>query len=398
MTKKQKNKNNGSALVFVLIIAMVLALTGMSLLKVGVNNRLLTIHNARQVKARSAAECGQTKALWGMNEKLKNYPWSDSWLPSGTDVALEGTDETFSYKVAGDKVNGYRVKSVGNSGNIQRSIESTLGLNGLFEYAILTKELLDLKSGTVVDWYNYDSDDGPLKIGTKSTGKGQVVLHSGNIVKGHLTIGVDGDTTNVINDTGADVKGDTYAVTEDIPIPMMTVPAWLASQTFKPDVTGTTTLTTSGKYKNIWLKNSDILTIDGPVTLYITDSMILGNGAQLQILDTNPNASLTIYMDGDLTTDYGGFINNLTKNSQKLTIYGLAGCGKIEFKTDCDFYGVMYAPETDIIMRSSVNIYGAVTGKSFRQFAAANLYYDASLRIVDVYSAGVRFKVQRWYE
>ncbi|MHC4221068.1 MAG: DUF7305 domain-containing protein [Planctomycetota bacterium] len=398
MTKKKQIKRNGTALVFVLLIAMVLAITGMSLLKVGLNNRLYTIYNASKVKARGAAESGQTKGLWAMNEKLRNFPWSESPLPSGTDVPLEGTDETFSYKVMGNKADGYRLDSVGTSGGIEQSISSTLDLKGLFEYAILTTGLLDLKSGTVVDWYNNDADDDLLKVGTLSTKDDNVFLHSGTTVKGHLSIGVDGELTDVINDTGSDVQGDTYALTEAPEISIMTVPDWVKAMPQQGPITGSTTISSSGKYSGISLMNSEVLTIDGDVTLYITGGTGLGTGAQLQIDATNPDASLTLYLDGDLITNNGGFINNLTHDSKKLTIYGLAGCDKVEFKSDCDFYGVIYAPETDLLMRSSVNIYGAVTGGSFRQFSAANFYYDASLRIVDVYSAGVRFKVQRWYE
>ncbi|MBL7184843.1 MAG: prepilin-type N-terminal cleavage/methylation domain-containing protein [Phycisphaerae bacterium] len=137
---------------------------------------------------------------------------------------------------------------------------------------------------------------------------------------------------------------------------------------------------------------------DDSVTLYITDDIGLDRLGQLQISSTNPDASLTLYLGGDFITNNGGYINNLTNDPKKLKIYCLDSCSKVEFKTNCDLYGAIYGPNTDIIMRNSVSIHGAVLGKTFVQSATATFYYDASLREGDVNDEGVHFVVKRWHE
>jgi hypothetical protein len=103
-------------------------------------------------------------------------------------------------------------------------------------------------------------------------------------------------------------------------------------------------------------------------------------------------------LGGNLYVDNSGAINNLTKDPTKLQIFGLDTCQNMDFKNSGTFYGAIYAPEADIHLFNSFNLYGAVVGKSFSQDMNANFYYDMNLREVDPTMIGVYLVVKRWSE
>ena len=81
-----------------------------------------------------------------------------------------------------------------------------------------------------------------------------------------------------------------------------------------------------------------------------------------------------------------------------MKIYGLNGCENITLKNDSDFYGVIYAPNADVVMMNSADVFGAVIAKSFEQKNSATFNYDASLRDSSIDDEGIRFVVRGWHE
>ena len=400
MSKSLQLKKLGSAIALVLIALVVLLLMGTGLLSLGLHGRILAIRTVSQIAARCAADSGLTKAVFEMNKKLEVKPWNDSTLPLVTDEVLPN-DATFSYIVTGDSSSGYVVQSVGKSGQAERNVNGTLRLRGIFEYAIFVKDSIELKNGTEVDWYNYDADDESMQLGTNSITGGSVAMKTGVTINGDVVVGVGGDPDVVINSkTLATITGDTSALTEENELSPVTVPQYLQSMPSLGTITDTVTITSSAKYDGINIGNSKIITIDGAVELYILGDVILDNSAQIQIVDanTNPDASLTLYLGGNLITKNGGTINNMTLDPTKLKIYGLDGCQSIDFKTAADFYGAIYAPNADVRLHNSVEFFGAVVCNSFIQDVFADFHYDFSLRDVNINDVGVQFVVKRWRE
>jgi hypothetical protein len=178
------------------------------------------------------------------------------------------------------------------------------------------------------------------------------------------------------------------------------VPDNLLSSPSQGVITSPTTITTSAKYDSINLGNSEIITIDGSVTLYVVGDVILDNSAEIQIVEpqTNPNASLVLYLGGNIIMQNGGTINNLAKNPTILKIYALDSCTSISFKNSGNFYGAIYAPAADVHQYNSVQMYGAIVANNFRQDVNADFYYDASLRDVSLNDEGARFVIKKWSE
>ena len=396
MKKLLQSKKRGSAIPLVMLVAVILLAMGTGLLRLGLGSRIFSIRTTSDITAQCAADAGLTKAIFEMNEKLKVETWDSSTLPLGTNISLPNCDAVFSYTVTGNLGSGYTIQSTGNSDQAQRTVSCTLQLQGPFEAAIFTEQYLYMKNGSVVDWYNYDADDGNLKIGTNSTASGSVRLGNSVTIKGDVAVGVGGDPDTVITlGNSATIEGQTTALTEKQELLPVTVPEALQSLPSGGTIREDTIITSSAKYNRIDLGNSETVTISGDVTLYITGDVILGNSAELQIEE---DASLSLYLGGNLEGKNSSIINNLTRDPQKLKIYGLDSCESMRFKNNTDLHGAIYAPDADVVMDNSATVYGAVVAKNFYMKNSGTFNYDASLREASVNDEVVYFTIKNWRE
>jgi len=396
MNKMLKSKKRGSAIPLAVVAVLILLAMGTGLLGLGLHSRIHSIRTASDIAARSAADAGLMKALFEMNEKLKVEPWNGSSLPQETNISLPYCDAVFSYTVTGDLGSGYIVESTGISGQAQRTVSCTLQLRGPFEAAIFTKNGMELKNSAVVDWFNYTEDDKIMQIGTNSTTAGSVILRNSATVYGDVVVGMGGDPGVVINDYGATVTGDTRALTERYVMQPITVPEWLQSLLSSGPIQNDTIITNSAKYSSIDLGNSETVTISsGDITIYITGDITLGNSAELEIEN---DASLILYLGGDFEGKNSSTVNNETQDAQKLKIYGLDSCETIRFKNGSDLYGAIYAPNADVVMDNSADIYGSVVSKSFEQRNSGTFNYDVMLRDVSINDEALYFTITNWHE
>ena len=407
MKKLLKSKRRGSAIPLAIVVVLILLAMGTGLLSMGLNSRTFSTRTTSDITARCAADTGLTMALYQMNQKLAVKPWSSSSLPTAKETSLLHCDATYTYDVTGDLNKGFIMAAVGISENAVRAVYATIGLQGLFEHAILTKGSLVLKAGTTIDGYNsadpFDTDF-KVNIGTQSTADSMVVLNSGVIINGDVLVGLGGDPDSVIKDLGA-TTGDQLGGTENDPLPTITPPATLLDTGL--DITAksetiTITPADSGQYGNISLSSSvtsGILEIDGgDVVLYITGDIDLGNSCEIIVRD---GSSLTIYVDGDIVTDNGSSIGteNPTKDAMTLQLYGTGGVGQdFDIKAKNDWTGVIYAPNADVDLYAGGDAYGAIVAGSFEFKSGGNYYYDEALREVSMEEEGVSFVIERWYE
>jgi len=149
--KLLKSTRRGSAIPQVVVAIIILFAMGVELLSLGFNGRIYSMRIASDIKARCAADGGLEMALFEMNQKLQIKPFNEGTLPQAIDVKLPYSDKVCSYRVTGNPGSGYVITSLGQSGQAKRDVRATIGLQSPFNNAILTKESLTLKSGTVVD-------------------------------------------------------------------------------------------------------------------------------------------------------------------------------------------------------------------------------------------------------
>ena len=402
LAEGRKRRRGGSAVVLVVLAAVILSSLGVGLLRIGLSSRIYATRTARDIEARCAADAGLAKAVHAMNEKLKVKPWSDSGLPAETGQALPNCDAMFSYDVTVDSGN-YTVASVGSSAEALRNTTSILRLKGLFEGAIVTQGPLILKPGMLVDGYNSSdpSDtDVDLQIATTSTAADQVVLNMGVTIDGDVFVGVDGDPSTVIKDLGGST-GYRSCLTEEIEFPAVTLPGYTSPDTIIEAKGTPVTIgpADSGRYTGISLKRTNevgsLEVAGGDVVLYVTGDIDMGQDCEIIIAD---GASLTVYIDGDISADNNSGFNNLTQIPGNLKIYGTGTDQNFDIKAKSDVFGAVYAPNADITVMANGDVYGSVVANSFEMKAGGNFYYDEALSQVTVDDEGVRFIVKRWTE
>jgi hypothetical protein len=415
MKKQLKSKRSGSAIPLVVVAIIVLLAMGVGLLSLGFNGRIYSLRTASDIKARCAADAGLEMALFEMNEKLKVKPWNDSTLPEAADVKLPYYDATCSYKVIGTLAGGYRLQSVGKSGDAHRAVSATIKLQSGFSHAILTKEQLVLKSGTTVDGYNSaDSTDTDFEvdIGSQSNANDSVILNMGCVVNGDVFVATGADLDGAIKGAGT-VTGSKYTSPPE-PLPTVTAPVLDPKPAI--DVTGQTVKLTpedSGSYPEIYLRQGVILDkkkiIDtvpsllevsgGDVVLHLTGDIQLENSCEIVVKE---DSSLTIYIDGNIHCRNGSSINMEAPSEQAetLQIY-TTGQDKqfIDVKAKSEFTGIIYAPDDDVVLYAKGDAYGSVVAKSFDYKAGGNFHFDEALRDdVSIDDEAVIFVVNRWYE
>lgn len=372
-----------------MLAAVFLFIIGAGLLSLGFNRRLYSIRSNHQLAARSAADYGLTEAVHQMNLRLLaglNPP-----LPAKNSEPVPGSHATYSYTVT--KNGGtYSVRAWGTSGSITKTVLCNLRLKSAFEYAILTKDTLDIGSLSKVGCDNCPEDN-KLKIGTTNNpnADAEIILNPNAVVDGDILLG-QGGTPSLVIGPGA-TYGNIYAVATDFDLPTPTVPSYLASAPDGGSKSDPATIT-SGKYQNLTLGNSKTLNITGNVELYITGDITLRKSAEI-ILD--PDAKLTIYLAGSLEGKNSAGFNNKTNDPTKLAIYGLSS-GDINIKNSGDFRGIIYAPDADVDIYAKDKVFGSVIANKYTQASKVEFQYDANLRKVTESDKLVRFVPTYWQE
>jgi len=398
--KLHLSNGKGSAITLVLLSVVILLVTGMGLLSIGLRSQILAVRTTSDIAARLAADAGLTEAVYQMKEKLKIKPWDDNTLPAATEASLPNFEGVFSYTVLPESTSLYKIESAGEYGVSSRTVRCSLGLRTPFEYAIFMQDTIELRTGTTIDWYNFDGDD-ELQIGTNSVDDGAIDAHVGITINGDVVVGVDGDPDTVIDSRNeVAITGDTYALSEDYELPPITVPAYLESLGSDGTITNSINLWGARKYDGIGLSPGEVITIAGPTIVYVIGDVVLDNSSVLKVVDeaTNPAAFLILYLGRDLICRNEGVINNQAKDAQKIKIYGLESCESIDFYTTSTFYGAIYAPNADVRLHNAVEFFGAVIAQSFIQYVSADFHYDATLNEGTVNDECVSFVIKHWSE
>ena len=401
MNKLLRPNSKGSVIAMVMLTLVILLVVGVGLLHLGMQSRVFSVKTSSSMAARCAADAGLVKAMYEMNQKIKTKPWIDSTLPSAANAVLPNCDATYSYKVAKNPQGDYVITSVGKMGDETNTITCVLKVQSPFDYAMFGSRYLWLKAGTTVEGYNYDSPDEILKIGVNSIEAGAIFARLGVLVDGDVFVGPGGDPSVVIDaQHEVVITGECFALDEAHPMEPVTFPGHLAILPSIGMINGSMTLTENTRCEGIDLTNKDVLTIDGPVNLYVVGETWIDYEAQIKIVDanTNPGAYLNLYLGNKFTIQNSGSLNNFTKDTSKLKIYGLKDCINFSFLTDSVIYGAVYAPYANFNMFNKVEVYGAVIVECLNQRVDSDFHYDASLKYGSVSDELVRFVVGRWSE
>lgn len=383
---KLRRQRHGSVLPLVLMIIVILLMTGNGLLSLGMHSRMLAARTTAQIKARSAADAGLTKAMFQMNQQLKTEALDEAYLPKVTAENVLSSNTSFDYEVTKNLDGTYQVTVIGHCGQTQKNVTGILVLDvdeSSFPAGILVNNQVYLDNTAFVDAYN--SDDGvyglpnahkKTSIATNSSDPTDVFIKHAATFYGRVELDANAEMEEVSAPSGAE-----FLVT-------------------KGDITSSTTISSSGTYTNILVGNKDKITIDGNITLYVTDNIEILNLSEIIIL---PDSSLTLYVGGNLTIRNSSVVNEASQKSSQCIIYGTGEDATFTFDNQATLYSSIYAPKASVDLNNQSILYGAIVADNTSIANSSQLHYDAALMEndvgdYDIGGFGDAFVIQFWQE
>jgi hypothetical protein len=418
--RKSKKFRRGSILAVVLMIGICLAILGLAMLQMGFGSRVNSAISVSRITAREAADAGLRYALHSMNAA---FPSGGAFPLTGSGT-LNNSNASYSYEITippyaeprGNYYNHYQIKSTGISDRGQRVIYAITGIRNLFDYGLIVTESLITKANSLIDGYDSrlgaygvnGNSGGLVRVGTTSLippPLGGITLNMDVVITGDVLVAIGGKVDELIVDHGA-TTGPRYNMQDPFEFEKITPPTNYDIILPNPindanSILGTPGITTYVKCPSINIPNGGVLNIFGNVHLYVTGSINLNNGAQIRVngmpLIPSTWSSAMIYLDGDLNAGNSNGINNMTEKPFNFQLFGTGdGNQNWVIYNSGAFYGTYYAPNADIEIKSSGDIFGSVSGKSYNMKNAGNLHYDIDLSNMTKYDTG--FGIDRWWE
>ena len=393
-----KNNRRGAVLALVMIVVLLLSMTSVVVLGMARSARIRAVNSVADLSARCAADAGIEHTLYMMNKSLATGTWDVANLPAFNSEPLANSNANYTVSMSGSPAAGYQIISTGLAGQRTRTVRVTAQLTGpLPDFVVFTKNKLDMKNKVVVDAYNSSDPSDPdnfASIGTESTEKDSIIFKNETVVNGDVYLSPGSDPDEVISGQDA-IKGEIFTMPRPFVWPTIMAPAFVGSKGNIKTDDKTLTASDSGSYTSIEISNDGKLTANGDVVLYVTGNVELKNGASIEV---NPNASFELYVDGNVDTKNSSGVNNKNKIPSSFKLVGTGTDQKFDLKNDTDFYGVIWAPNADMVIHNSAEIYGSITADTLEIKNSGNIHYDKALNKADVDDPGVRFIVTRWEE
>lgn len=431
----------GSLLSLVMVIALCLALLGLGMLQLGYWSRSTAAASTFVINARMAADAGLQAALYQMNLDFPASPTLGS--QSGN---LDNSTASYTYDISNTVSGNFQIDSTGTCAGKTRTVHAVTGYSSIFDYALFVTNNITLRSGAVIDGYDsrFDSYENtnpklPVEIGSNtkeprqgSGGEEGIFLISDVDLNGNVAVGVglspeeiwgEGSNKGVISGDPDSLTGTAYSLQE--PYIWANVPELLQiavsdvggyqAQNIQinnfsvgevktignpVDISGKVTITPYNvvECSDFDILNSGVLEVYGNVILHVTSDLRLGNSAQIFVTE---GSSLRIFLDGTFTSDNSCLLTNAnTLANPQPKWFSIYGVNPVEQNWNVqyggNFYGIIYAPNANVIVKNSGDIYGSIASKSFRLDNSGNVHYDMALAEEEEFFTG--YIIQRWWE
>ena len=235
---------------------------------------------------------------------------------------------------------------------------------------------------------SFDSVEGPYSPATANPhgsvcSDGDITVSGGAIVSGDATAGNDLASDEVTLNGGGTVEG--IIGNRVKPLNMPPVDTSVVSVDNDNSLLPKDKVWRYDEQTGTWKKRSPLdkfgdFTLNAgevyelPPGDYYFRNMVLNGGSTL-IVTGNTN----IFVTNDFTLAGGAYLTNTTKLASNLEFYMTGGTANIT--SDTTFYGVVYAPNTDVTVNASGDFYGAVVGKTLSVSGGGLGHYDESLEL-----------------
>ena len=247
-------------------------------------------------------------------------------------------------------------------------------------FAVFSNSSVQISGSVKLD--SYDSRQGPYEsqtprangdLGTNTTGAGMVMISGSVQIRGDVFVGPGGNPASVIRLAGsAEIEGNRTAAASRRVLDPVQVPAGCLNQG-RLNLTMSTTLTLpSGSYcySSVFMAGSAKVQFTGPAAVYVTGNIDMAGSSRFVASGELPS-NLKFMVQGDRSVS-------------------MAGSSRL--------HGVLYAPQSGIMIAGSAQIFGSVTGNTLQQAGSSKIHYDEALN--QDASAGVtnQARVLAWTE
>lgn len=414
--RKRKEESGAILILALLVMAFMLVIAMPFLFKLSAQYRI-TQKSFRSLAALNLAEAGVDRAIWELN-----HGDISTWDGDSNQRTLT----IFSFEASGGNVIGDIEINVLNPGSSTPVVEATgkvihLGSNtvdrtvrvnlekgdpSLLECALFADNTILFSANTLFD--SYDSRNGEYggenihqlgNIGTNATTDDCITIAGNTEIYGNIASGPGSDPALTMDiDPNANIYGQTYALSQFKDLPLLAPPAGLTYyQDYVVPSGSTATISDSGEYHDIRLKSSAKLIITGDVTIYVNHDFEMKVGSQLEIAE---GASLTMYIGHKFTLETLTEVNNLTRDPSQLLLLGIEGfTANTDFKSNSQFWGTFYAPQSAMTFNSNHDFYGSIVCKSFVLNSGAGFHFDEALEELNlIEGTSSSYVVKSWQE
>lgn len=337
----------------------------------------------REVAALYAAEAGVTLAVFDLEQGGTGtlggagapmvYDESVYWVEA-TDL---GNGLTSLVSTGVDNDAGYRVEVV---------VEDTS--SGMFRWGAFGDDQMTLDSNARTDSYDSSAGSYASQMVNKSKGKkygkagGHVGSNGGISLDSNAAVfgdAVPGPSSSVNTKGNSTVSGATTPAPEPVPLAPINLPAIPMSGSW--NVGGSKSLPSGDHgYKSLTIDSNSKLTVTGPATLAIQNLVVDSNGEFIVDASGGP---VEIYVTDDFVLNSNAIMASKTYTPSDISVYLLSnnikGSDTVDFDSNSQLYGTLYAPDALVEINSNFELFGAAMAKRVHLDSNSQIHFDEAL-------------------
>jgi hypothetical protein len=368
--RRSAGVSNDKGFAFIVVLGILLLLTGLAMMTFNSadTDRNISANNLTQTQSYYAAEAGIIRSTARLFDSLWRAGYSDVRIGNAT-YSIQVVD-SFSRRELKDSL---VLRASGNSDGSASRIDVLLAKrrSRIFQHAVFGDKALDFGGNILLDGYNSDSAPyTPGGMGGDAGSNGEIHFGGNGEVYGDLstpdTIVMDG-AVNVYGTATDSAPPNTLDPISQAQLDYARInsnaPAGLTFTGAASYNAATKALSANGGASSITFASG---------IYYFTDVTFLAK-AKLII---PPGARVAIYMIGNLDAAGGGIVNTTLK-PENLQIYSTGP--SISLNGTAGVYAAIYAPNADILVSGSPNLYGSFVGKTLQCTGAGAIHFDRAL-------------------
>lgn len=374
---------SGSALVLVLILLLIVFGVGGAYLGLSGTNFATALRERDAEIAFAVAESGLDAAVHELNVGID---------PGGDGLgAVSGTmgRDTYAVEVRPSGSARFVLRAEGRRDKARRTIvavvEASEGGADRFRSAVFGDRYVNLAQASAVD--SYDSREGDYATAVKDRvrdapyagdaghvrSNGDVRLEPNAKVFGDVTAGENGD---VRVDANAHVDASVTRATEPLEVPPVVVPDLpagppMAIPSRSLQVLGPGTI----RLSELTVGKGATLILEGPATVVVD---LFRADTQATLMVDGKSGPVALIGTGEFHVDHTVDWRSVAKNPLELELK-LAGAGHATLTGRGEFFGTVYAPNADLSLEGSLEVYGALAARSVSLGQYARVHYDEAV-------------------